>query len=102
MGLDIGKTTLSKVTKRDTTAYLELRPNLNIFQEGKFTNTFTAGIGYIFNAKESLLTEVTYIFFGQYYYSGRQSASNVSFFGISAAYYFAPTTSGSLIKPKSK
>ena len=32
MGLDIGKTTLSKVTKRDTTAYLELRPNLNIFQ----------------------------------------------------------------------
>jgi hypothetical protein len=115
MGLDIGKTTLSKVTKRDTTAYLELRPNLNIFQEGKFTNTFTAGIGYIFNAKESLLTEVTYgieysftgqlhfnVFFGQYYYSGKQSASNVSFFGISAAFYFAPTTSGSLIKPKSK
>src|SRR5450631_334887 len=106
MGLDIGKTTLSKVTKRDTTAYLELRPNLNIFQEGKFTNTFTAGIGYIFNAKESLLTEVTYgieysftgqlhfnVFFGQYYYSGKQSASNVSFFGISAAFYFTPTTS---------
>lgn len=115
LGLDIGKTTLSKVTKRDTTAYLELRPNLNIFQEGKFTNTFTAGIGYIFNAKESLLTEVTYgieysfteqlhfnIFFGQYYYSGKQSASNVSFFGISAAYYFASTTSGSIIKLKSK
>jgi len=115
MGLDIGKTTLSKVTERDTTAYLELRPNLNIFQEGKFTNTFTAGIGYIFNAKENLLTEVTYgieysfteklhfnVFFGQYYYSGKESASNVSFFGISAAFYFAPTSSGSLIKQKSK
>ena len=115
MGLDIGKTTLSKVTRQDTTAYLELRPNLNIFQEGKFTNTFTAGIGYVFNAKESLLTEVTYgieysfteklhfnIFFGQYYYSGKVSASNVSFFGISAAFYFAPTSSGSLIKQKSK
>ena len=115
MGVDLGKTTLSKVTGRDTTAYLELRPNLNIFQEGKFTNTFTAGIGYVFNAKESLLTEVTYgieysfteqlhfnVFFGQYYYSGKQSASNVSFFGISAAFYFAPTTSGSLIKQKSK
>lgn len=115
MGIDLGKTTFSKVTGKDTTAYLELRPNLNIFQEGKFTNTFTAGIGYIFNAKESLLTEVTYgieysfteqlhfnIFFGQYYYSGKQSASNVSFLGISAAFYFAPTSSGSLIKPPSK
>lgn len=115
LGLDIGKTTLSKVTIRDTTAYLELRPNLNIFQEGKFTNTFTAGIGYIFNAKESLLTEVTYgieysfteqlhfnVFFGQYFYSGKESASNVSFFGISAAFYFAPNRAGSLIKQKSK
>lgn len=111
LGLDAGKTTLSKVTGRDTTAYFELRPNLNIFQEGKFTNTFTAGIGYVLNAKESLLTEVTYgieysfttqlhfnVFFGQYYYSGKQSASNVSFFGISAAYYFSPTAAKPLIK----
>ncbi len=115
MGLDLGKTTLSKVTGRDTSAYLELRPNLNIFQEGKFTNTFTAGIGYVFDAKESLLTELTYgieysltgklhfnVFFGQYFYSGKVSASNVSFFGISAAWYFSPTQSGSLIKQKSK
>ncbi len=115
MGIDIGKTTLSPVTGRDTSAYLELRPNLNIFQVGKFTNTFTAGIGYVFNAKESLLTEVTYgieysfteklhfnVFFGQYFYSGKVSASNVSFFGISAAFYFKPNISGGLIKQKSK
>ena len=111
MGLDIGKTTLSKITGKDTSTYLELRPNLNVFQEGKFTNTFTAGIGYIFGAEENLLTEVTYgieysysdklhfnMFFGNYYYSGKVSASNVSFFGISAALYFAPNNSGSLIK----
>src|SRR5450631_420488 len=110
MGLDIGKTTLSKVTKRDTTAYLELRPNLNIFQEGKFTNTFTAGIGYIFNAQESLLTELTYgieyaytnqmhlnIYFGQYYFSGRYSDSNSTFFGLSFVYYFTPNNGKSLI-----
>jgi hypothetical protein len=115
MGLDIGKTTLSKVTGKDTSTYLELRPNLNIFQEGKFTNTFTAGIGYVFGAEESLLTEVTYgieysytdrlhfnVFFGNYYYSGKLSASNVSFFGISAALYFAPNKSGSIIKQTSK
>ena len=113
MGLDIGKTTLAKQPGGDTSTYFELRPNLNIFQEGKFTNTFTAGIGYVLNARESLLTEVTYgiefsystqlhfnAFFGQYYYSGRTSASNVSFFGISAAYYFKPNLSGSLIKKK--
>jgi hypothetical protein len=115
LGIDIGKTTFSKVTGRDTTNYLELRPNLNIFQEGKFTNTFTAGIGYVFGAEEDLLTEVTYgieysftdklhfnAFFGQYYYSGKLSASNVSFFGISAAYYFSPVKSGSLIKNQDK
>src|SRR5450631_2107183 len=115
MGLDIGKTTLSKVTKRDTTAYLELRPNLNIFQEGKFTNTFTAGIGYIFNAKESLLTEVTYgieyayndrfhfnVYFGQYYYSGRTDASTVTFFGISAMFYFSSSNAKPLITNQGK
>lgn len=111
MGLDIGKTSMGKVTGRDTTAYLELRPNLNVFQQGKFTNTFTAGIGYIFNAKESLMTELTSgieyahneqlhlnIFFGQYFYSGRYSASNVTFFGISGMWYFAPTHSKPLIQ----
>ena len=103
------------MTGRDTSAYLELRPNLNIFQQGKFTNTFTAGIGYILNAKENLLTELTSgieyaytqklhfnVFFGQYFYSGKVSASNVTFFGISAMLYFAPTQSGPLIHQKSK
>lgn len=115
LGIDLGKTTMSPVTGRDTSAYLELRPNLNIFQQGKFTNTFTAGIGYIFNAKENLITELTSgieyaytqklhfnVFFGQYFYSGKVSASNVTFFGISAMLYFAPTQSGPLIHQKSK
>jgi len=111
MGLAFGKTTLSKVTGKDTSNYLEIRPNLNIFQQGKFTNTFTAGIGYIFQAKENLLTELTYGIeyslteklhfnanFGQYFYSGKESASNVSFFGISAVLFFKPEKPGSLIK----
>jgi hypothetical protein len=110
MGLDYGKTTLSKIGAKDTSNYIELRPNLNIFQEGKFTNTFTAGIGYVFGAEENLLTEVTYgieyswteklhlnMFFGNYYYSGKISASNVSFFGISAALYFKPNKSSGII-----
>ncbi len=111
LGLVFGKNSLAKPVGRDTTTYFEIRPNLNVFQQGKFTNTFTAGIGYIFNAKENLLTEVTsgieYAFrpqihfnivFGQYYYSGRNSDSNSTFFGISCMYYFSPNTAKPLIK----
>ena len=111
LGIDVGRTNFSKGTTRDTSAYIELRPNLNVFQQGRFTNTFTAGIGFIFNAKENLVTELTNgieyafnpklhfnMFFGQYFYSGRYSASDATFFGVSAAFYFNETAAGGLIK----
>ena len=101
LGIDVGKTTLAPVHGRDTSVYFEVRPNLNIFQQGKFTNTLTPGIGFIFNAKENLMTEITSgieyaysplihfnIFFGQYFYSGKASSSNVTFFGLSVMKYF--------------
>ena len=114
LGVDIGKTSLSRVTGRDTTTYFEIRPNLNIFQQGRFTNTFTAGIGYIAGAKDNLITELTsgieYSWtdqihvnanFGQYFYSGRYDAFNVTYFGLSFMYYFVPYNNrSSIIKPK--
>ncbi|MCW3107831.1 MAG: hypothetical protein JWQ09_2337 [Segetibacter sp.] len=113
LGLDVGKTSLGKVRGRDTTAYVEIRPNLNIFQQGKFTNTFTAGIGLIFNSRQSLMTELTSgieysftprlhfnIYFGQYYYSGRYDASSLTFFGISVMRYFSDWKSKPLINQK--
>jgi hypothetical protein len=113
IGVDIGKTSLGKSYGRDTTVYLEVRPNLNIFQQGKFTNTITPGIGCIFNAKETLVTEFTSgieyaytplihfnIYFGQYYYSGAISASSVTFFGLSIVKYFAPSHSKALLGNK--
>jgi hypothetical protein len=114
LGLDFGKTSLGKIVGRDTTAYLEIRPNLNVFQQGRFTNTFTAGVGYIFNSKQSLMTELTSgieytcnsqfhinVYFGQYYYSGREAASSSTFFGISGVFFFLPTNPKSLIaKPE--
>ena len=114
-GIDLGRTSLGKINGRDTTVYLELRPNLNVFQQGKFTNTFTAGIGVIFGAKESLMEELTSgieyaynqtwhfnMYFGQYYYSGRTDASNVTFFGVSAMFYFNPFNGKPLIKQTAK
>lgn len=112
LGIDIGKTTLEKQHGRDTSTYFEIRPNLNVFQQGRFTNTLTTGVGYVFGAKENFLTELTSgieysmsdrvhlnVSFGQYYYSGRYSSSSVTFFGTSVSYYFAPYKNrGSIIK----
>ena len=53
VGMVIAKNSLQKAIGKDTTTFFELRPNLNVFQQGKFTNTFTAGIGYILNAQET-------------------------------------------------
>ena len=113
LGMDIGKTSLGNMHDNDTSTYLEIRPNLNVFQQGKFTNTFTAGIGYIFHSQQSLMTEMTSgieyalnnkvhfnVYFGQYYYSGRYASSNVTFFGISGMFYFLPTHAKGLLNGK--
>ena len=115
LGIDYGRINMAKVQGKDTVNYLEIRPNLNIFQQGRWTNTFTAGIGYIFNSQQSMMTELTSgieytcndqlhlnVYLGQYYYSGRTAASNETFFGISAAWYFVPTHPRSLISQPAK
>lgn len=110
LGLDAGKMNCGKVVGKDTTMYLEIRPNLNVFQQGKFTNTVTIGLGYIFNAQECMVTELTSgveyahtehlhfnIYFGQFFFSGRRTSSDVTFFGASAMWYFVPYKPKSLI-----
>jgi len=102
LGVVGGKTSLSSCVK-DTTTYFEIRSNLNIFQQGKFTNTFTIGLGYIPNAQNDFLTEVTYtieyglseqfhinILAGQYLYSGLKTTGNEPFIGVSLTYFFKP------------
>ncbi len=114
LGVDLGKTTLESIHGRDTSLYFEVRPNLNIFQQGRFTNTLTVGVGYVFLAPNNFLSELTSGIeytasdhlhlnanFGQFYYSGRYTASSLTFFGISASYYFLPYKNrSSIIKPK--
>lgn len=114
LGFDLGKTTLEPIHGRDTSIYMELRPNLNIFQQGRFTNTLTVGVGYVFGASNNFLTELTSgieysaterlhlnVAFGQFYYSGRTTASTATFFGTSVSYYFLPYKNrSSIIKPR--
>jgi len=115
VGADIGKTHFASQPGRDTTIYLEVRPNLNIFEHGKFTNTLTMGIGGVFNAKENFMTELTtgmeyemndhYHFnanFGQYYFSGRETLTSYTFFGFSVMHYFGRTNKKALVKFKTE
>lgn len=101
MGLEFGKTNFTKKEGMDTTNYLEWRPNLNVFQEGRFTNTLTIGFGYIFNAQQNFITECSTgmeysidkhfhynLYFGTYYFAGRYYSSNQNFLGMSIIYYF--------------
>ena len=114
LGLDLGKTTLEPIHGRDTSFYFEVRPNLNIFQQGRFTNTLTVGVGYVFFAPNNFLSELTSGIeytasdrlhlnanFGTFYYSGRYTATSATFFGISASYYFLPYKNrSSIFKPR--
>jgi hypothetical protein len=112
LGAVIGKTTFEKQgTYYDSAIapkgkwYLEIRPNLNVFRQGKFTNTLTIGFGYVFNSNQSMLNEFTTgieydansswsynINFGTYYFTGNQMSTNQNFFGISVVYLFKNKT----------
>ena len=145
IGLAVGKTNLNRVisvpnssynfnTKIGTAnklgddLYLEVRPNLNVFQVGKFVNTFTTGIGYVFGPTPSLMLEFTSgveysysdslhinIFYGNYYYStfaptptmnvpsddnvqGAPEHFSPTFIGVSFVKFLKPSKAKGLVK----
>lgn len=42
----------------DTAHYLEFRPTINVFSKGRFAEALCLGGGYVFNAKQGLMTEI--------------------------------------------
>jgi len=111
MGLALGKTTSSNRLLDDV--YLEIRPNLNVFQVGKFVNTFTPGIGYVFGPNSNLMLEFTSgieysysdkihfnVSYGSYTYSGKSaelSRPSTNFVAFSIVRFFKPTKTKGLI-----
>lgn len=43
---------------RDSSIYAEVRPTINVFSKGRFSEGLCLGAGYVFGAKESLMTEI--------------------------------------------
>lgn len=128
IGLSVGKTSCvpsrvygttltGNVIESPSSYYLELRPNLNVYQIGKFTNTITPGIGYVFGPGPALMLETTMgieyeyteklhfnIFFGNYYYSSLSPDPNnnlvhfsPTFWGFSIVKFFRKTKTSALI-----
>lgn len=111
IGFDIGETNFTYNPIKDKSLYFECRPNINVFQQGKFTNTITTGIGILPYYNELLIESTVGIEYsysetlhinlmcGQFNYSGGQRTTSETqpFFGVSIVRYFKGYNPKSLI-----
>ena len=86
---------------RDTSRYIELRPTLNIFAQGRFAEGLCLGAGYIFRAKQALITEICNsinfnvttkvalaITQGYVFFDGTNSNRSAQYIGLTFTYNF--------------
>jgi hypothetical protein len=85
----------------DTTRFIEFRPTINIFSKGRFAEALCLGGGYVFNAKQGLMTEVcnsinfniteiwaVAIVEGYYYFDGTNSSRATQYMGFNVTFNF--------------
>jgi len=85
----------------DTTHYIEFRPTINIFSNGRFAEGLCLGGGYVFSAKQGLMTEIcnsinfnitttvaVAVTQGYYFFDGANSSRNTQYMGFSFTYNF--------------
>jgi hypothetical protein len=101
---DIGLATgrINSVSRgADTTRFLEFRPTINIFSKGRFSEALCLGGGYVFKAKQALMTEIcNSINFnisekvalaavqGYYFFDGTNSSRSTQYMGLNFTYNF--------------
>ncbi len=84
---------------KDTARYIEFRPTINIFSAGRFAEGLCLGAGYIFGAKQALMTEIcnsinfnittkiaVAITQGYVFYDGTNSNRSAQYMGFSFTY----------------
>jgi len=85
----------------DTTHYIEFRPTINIFSKGRFAEGLCLGGGYVFTAKQGLMTEICNsinfnvsttvalaVTQGYYFFDGTNSSRSTQYMGFSFTYNF--------------
>jgi len=85
----------------DTTKYLEFRPTINIFSKGRFAEGLCLGAGYVFGAKQGLMTEICNsinfnisansaiaVVQGYYFFDGTNDSRGNQYMGLSFTYNF--------------
>jgi len=86
---------------RDSTAYIEFRPTINIFSKGRFAEGLCLGGGYVFGAKQGLMTEIcnsinfnitervaVAVTQGYYFFDGVNSSRATQYMGFAFTYNF--------------
>ena len=100
IGLATGKLNVV-TTGRDTTQYIEFRPTINIFSKGRFAEGLCLGGGYVFGAKQALMTEIcnsinfniterasVAVVQGYLYFDGTNSSRGTQYMGFTFTYNF--------------
>lgn len=85
----------------DTARYIEFRPTINIFSSGRFAEGLCLGGGYIFKAKQGLMTEIcnsinfnisttvaAAVTQGYYFFDGTNSSRSTQYMGFAFTYNF--------------
>lgn len=85
----------------DTARYIEFRPTINIFSSGRFAEGLCLGGGYIFKAKQGLMTEIcnsinfnisttvaVAVTQGYYFFDGTNSSRSTQYMGFAFTYNF--------------
>lgn len=98
VGIAIGRLNL---LKNDSSYFFELRPTINVFSKGRFSEGLCLGVGYRANASQKFMTEIcnsinfnfsndwaVAVVQGYYYFDGVTSNSTAQFFGLNFTHNF--------------
>lgn len=85
----------------DSNWFAEGRPTINVFSKGRFSESLTLGAGYVFNAKQNFMTEITNcinfspnnkltiaVCQGNYFFDGKLSTSRAQFMSVAVTLNF--------------
>lgn len=100
IGLATGRTN-SVSPAADSSRYIEFRPTINIFSAGRFAEGLCLGGGYVFGAKQALMTEIcnsinfnittkvaVAVTQGYEFFDGTNSSRSTQYMGFSFTYNF--------------